>query len=101
MIFFEVNNCRNKIREIPIVVEKNPYLAGGEFYMKSYVGNTPPNHHFSMMGHQNICNLFAAPERYYVTQMNLYNLIFQMAELLYKLYYSGLYDFSVYRSPGT
>jgi len=63
MTFFEENNCGNKIREIPIVVEKN-YLAGGEFYIKSYVGNTPPpNHSFSMMGHQNICNLFAAPER--------------------------------------
>ena len=41
MSFFEEKNCGNKIREISIVVEKT-YLVGGEFYIKSYVGNTYP-----------------------------------------------------------
>jgi hypothetical protein len=45
MSFFEEKNCGNKIREISIVVEKT-YLVGGEFYIKSYVGNTPPKSSF-------------------------------------------------------
>jgi len=45
MSFFEEKEWGNKIQEIPIVGERT-YLAGGEFFIKSYVGNTPPKSSF-------------------------------------------------------